>query len=406
MRKWNRRRWLTATGGALLGSAHCTRLAERHEPLVSPTEREGITLEEFEPKSMLHVPESHVDRARFPVIDMHTHVTWSDVPLGSDRFGERIRILGQPEELVPVMDRKGVRTMVNLTGGVGPGLVEARRVFDEAYPDRFITFTEPSWNLVADPNYPRFQAEQIEQAHKAGARGLKLTKTLGLYLRERVTSGSLIAIDDQRFDPMWETCAALDMPIAIHVSDPEAFFLPIDRLNERYEELHAHPEWSFYGGDFPSHAALLAARDRVLARHPATTFIGLHVGHNAENLSTVSQALDRFPNLYVELGARIGELGRQPRTARRFFENYQDRILFGTDAIPSPEGDATPQQVFGDTLYEIYFRFLETEDDYFDYAPAKTPPQGRWRIYGLGLPDSVLKKVYFENAAQILGIDV
>ena len=406
MRKWNRRRWLTATGGVLLGSAHCTRLAERHEPLVSPTEREGITLEEFEPKSMLHVPESHVDRARFPVIDIHTHVTWSDVPLGSDPFGERIRILGRPEELVPVMNRKGIRTMVNLTGGVGPGLVEARRVFDEAYPDRFITFTEPSWNLVAAPNYPRFQAEQIEQAHKAGARGLKLTKTLGLYLRERVTSGSLIAIDAQRFDPMWETCAALDMPIAIHVSDPEAFFLPNDRLNERYEELHAHPEWSFHGGDFPSHAALLAARDRVLARHPATTFIGLHVGHNAENLSTVSQALDRFPNLYVELGARIGELGRQPRTARRFFENYQDRILFGTDAIPSPEGDATPQQVFGDTLYEIYFRFLETEDDYFDYAPAKTPPQGRWRIYGLGLPDSILKKVYFENAAQILGIDV
>lgn len=406
MRKWNRRRWLTATGGVLMGSAHCARLPERHEPVASPTEREGITLEEFEPKSMLHVPESHVDRARFPVIDIHTHVTWSDVPLGSDPFGERIRILGRPEELVPVMDRKGVRTMVNLTGGVGPGFVEARRVFDEAYPDRFITFTEPSWNHVAEPDYPRFQAEQIEQAHKAGARGLKLTKTLGLYLRERVTSGSLIAIDDQRFDPMWETCAALDMPIAIHVSDPEAFFLPIDRLNERYEELHAHPEWSFHGGDFPSHAALLAARDRVLARHPATTFIGLHVGHNAENLSTVSQALDRFPNLYVELGARIGELGRQPRTARRFFENYQDRILFGTDAIPSPEGDATPQQVFGDTLYEIYFRFLETEDDYFDYAPAKTPPQGRWRIYGLGLPDSVLKKVYFENAAQLLGIDV
>ena len=406
MRKWNRRGWLTATGGLLVGSAHCARLAERNDPLVFPTEREGITLEEFEPKSMLHVPESHVDRARFSVIDVHTHVTWSDVPLGSDPFGERIRILGRPEELVPVMDRKGVRTMVNLTGGVGSGLVEARRVFDEAYPDRFITFTEPSWNHVADPDYPRFQAEQIEQAHKAGARGLKLTKMLGLYLREQVTSGALIAIDDQRFDPMWETCAALEMPVAIHVSDPEAFFLPIDGLNERYEELHAHPEWSFYGGDFPSHAALLAARDRVLARHPATTFIGLHVGHNAENLSSVSQALDRFPNLYVELGARIGELGRQPRTARRFFENYQDRILFGTDAIPSPEGDATPQQVFGDTLYEIYFRFLETEDDYFDYAPAKTPPQGRWRIYGLGLPDSVLKKVYFENAAQILGIDV
>jgi predicted TIM-barrel fold metal-dependent hydrolase len=225
-------------------------------------------------------------------------------------------------------------------------------------------------------------------------------KTLGLYLRARITEGPLVAIDDPRFDPMWEACAALDMPVAIHTADPEAFFLPIDRFNERFEELHAHPDWSFHGRDFPAFADLLAARDRLFARHPRTTFVALHFGHHAEDLAEVSRSLNRFPNMHVELGARIGELGRQPRAARRFFEQYQDRILFGTDAVP--HGKETPQQIFGDELYEIYFRFLETEDEHFDYAPAPVPPQGRWRIYGLGLPDDILRKVYADNASRML----
>jgi len=147
---------------------------------------------------------------------------------------------------------------------------------------------------------------------------------------------------------------------------------------------------------------ILAARDRMLARHPGTQFILHHVGHDAENLAFVSETLDRFPNTVVDIAARIGELGRQPRTARKFFDKYQDRILFGTDAVPPPDGENYPQQVFKDELYEIYFRFLETEDEYFDYAPASVPPQGRWRIYGLGLPDSILKKVYHDNAARVL----
>ena len=170
--------------------------------------------------------------------------------------------------------------------------------------------------------------------------------------------------------------------------------------------MHAHPDWSFHGADFPSNADLLAARDRVFARHPRTRFIGLHVGHSAENLSAVGETLDRFSNVCVEIGARIGELGRQPRAARRFFDTYQDRILFGTDAIPAPEGDETPQQVFGEALYEIYYRFLETEDEYFNYAPAPIPPQGRWRIYGLGLSEPILRKVYHGNAERVLGIEV
>ena len=203
---------------------------------------------------------------------------------------------------------------------------------------------------------------------------------------------------------MWDTCGQLNLPVAIHVSDPVAFFEPTDRFNERYEELNHHPDWSFYGGDFPSNAELLEARNRVFARHPKTQFVGLHVGNFAENLADVAQSLDRFPNMTVDMAARIGELGRQPRTARKFFDRYQDRILFGTDA--TPHGDEFPQQVFNDQLYEIYYRFLETDDEYFDYAPAKVPPQGRWRIYGINLPETILRKVYFENAARKLRVQI
>jgi predicted TIM-barrel fold metal-dependent hydrolase len=175
--------------------------------------------------------------------------------------------------------------------------------------------------------------------------------------------------------------------------------LPTDRYNERYEELNAHPDWSFHGKDFPSDRELQEARRRVMKRHPKTRFVCLHVAE-AEDLAYVSECLDTHPNMSVDIAARIGELGRQPRAARKFFDRYQDRIVFGTDATPN--GADTPQQTFSDPLYEIYYRFLETEDEYFDYAPARVPPQGRWRIYGLGLPDEVLRKVYRDNATRLL----
>ena len=201
---------------------------------------------------------------------------------------------------------------------------------------------------------------------------------------------------------MWEACGGLGIPVCIHVGDPAAFFMPTDRYNERFEELNNHPDWSFHGKDFPPMMEVLAARDRVYAKHPKTTFISLHVGHFAENLTHVGASLDKFKNMNVEIGARIGELGRQPRASRKFFERYQDRILFGTDAVPN--GKETPQQIFGDELYRIYYRFLETEDEYFDYAPAPVPPQGRWRIYGVGLPDAILRKVYHANADRLLKV--
>jgi len=337
------------------------------------------------------------DCARFPAIDFHTHLSWS---------ARRGRVTeahnnATPEEVLPVMDRKNVRMMVNLTGGYGKVLEQTINYWQKPHPDRFVVFTEPWFEKINEPGYPQFQADQIARAQALGARGLKLLKTLGLYLRERVTSGPLVKIDDDRFDPMWEAAGAHRMPVAIHTSDPEAFFLPTDRFNERYEELSAHPDWSFHGKDFPSNQELQEARNRVMARHPGTQFVVLHVG-DSENLPYVSELLDRYRNMHVEIGARIGELGRQPRASRKFFDKYQDRILFGTDAVP--RGNDTPQQIFGEQLYEIYYRFLETEDEYFDYAPARKPPQGRWRIYGIGLPESILRKVYYENAARLLGL--
>ena len=227
--------------------------------------------------------------------------------------------------------------------------------------------------------------KQIDDAVERGARGLKVLKNFGLEVRDK--SGRLVAVDDPRLDPVWEECGRLGIPVAIHVTDPEAFFLPLDGTNERYEELLAHPDWHFYGPQFPSKEAILAARDRMFARHPHTTFIALHVANWPENLDYVSSLLDRLPNVMVEFGARQAELGRQPRRSREFFLEYQDRILFGTDNAP------------GEQMYRNYFRWLETADEYFDYAGA--PGQGRWKIYGLDLPDEVLEKVYHLNAEKV-----
>ena len=400
---WTRRGWLSAAGTSLMGTA-LGAVAKRpldyargrpDDPSAS-RQRAGdrtppLPLAEFEPKSMLHVEETRVARARFPVIDFHTHVS----PRGrSPRAGV------PPAELLPVMDAVNLRTMVNLTGGSGEDLARTIRNFDRAFPRRFVSMTEPTWGRASEAGYAAWQADEIARAKTAGAVGVKILKTLGLYLRDGGPDGKLVPVDDARFDPMWETCGRLGLPVAVHVGDPEAFFLPIDRFNERYEELSAHPDWSFHGRDFPGFRDILNARDRVFARHPKTTFVALHVGHWAENLRAVGEMLDRFSNVHVEIGARIGELGRQPRTSSRFFDKYQDRILFGTDAIPL--GTETPQQVFGEDLYRIYYRFLETEDEYFDYAPSRVPPQGRWRIYGLGLPEQILRKVYYQNAERIL----
>jgi predicted TIM-barrel fold metal-dependent hydrolase len=355
----------------------------------------GLPLEQYQPKSMLHAAETRVPRARYPLLDFHTHISMA----GDLDPAGKLRWSATPEECLAVMDRKNIRTMVNLTGGHGPALRESIARLQTAHPGRFLVFTQPAFTRIGEPAYPKVQADLITDAHKAGAHGIKVMKTLGLYLRENIRTGKLVRIDDPRFDPMWEAAGALNMPIAMHTSDPEAFFQPIDRFNERYEELHVHPDWSFHGKDFPGNRELQEARRNVMRRHPKTQFVCLHTA-DAEDLPYVSECLSAHPNMHVDIAARIGELGRQPRASRKFIDRFQDRVVFGTDATPNDP--AFPQQLFGDALYEIYFRFLETEDEYFPYAPAAVPPQGRWNIYGLGLPDAVLQKVYWGNAARLL----
>jgi len=355
--------------------------------------------------------EAHeVRSARFPTIDMHTHISsvfGREAPAGHPLQGtadERI------DQIVDWMDELNIETLVNLTGGSGEVLRETVAGTVGRHPGRLVTCTTPSYDRLGEPGYPEWQADELGRAKQAGAIGLKISKTLGLYLREggfresereEGQKGPLVKIDDPRLDPMWDAAGKLGFPVFIHVADPDAFFLPTDRFNERWEELANHPRWSFYGPEFPAKDELLAARNRVIERHPGTTFIGLHVGNRSEDLDEVSAWLDRYPNLHVEIGARLGELGRQPRRSRRFFEDYQDRVMFGTDA--SPNGTSVPQQDLMPAMFQCYFRFLETLDEYFDYAPSPVPPQGRWKIYGIGLPDDILRKVYRDNALRILG---
>jgi predicted TIM-barrel fold metal-dependent hydrolase len=384
-----RRDLLVSLGAAALPQAN----------IDAPAKSRILPIEQFQPRTMLHLKETQVPRAAFPVVDIHTHITQA----GGLNGPGTLRFAASAEDCLAVMDRKNVRTMVDLTGGYGENLQQAVDKLQTAHPGRFLVFTEPAWSKAADPDYSRIQADLIADAHRRGARGLKILKTLGLYLRENVTTGALVRIDDRRFDGMWDAAGSFEMPVAIHSSDPEAFFLPVDRFNERWEELNAHPDWSFYGRDFPSNQELQEARRTVMRRHPRTQFICLHVA-DSENLPYVSECLDAHPNMHVEIAARIGELGRQPRAASKFIEKYQDRIMFGTDAVPG--GTDTPQQIFGDQLYEIYYRCLESDDEYFDYAPAPIPPQGRWKISGLSLSPAILRKIYFENAARLLHLPI
>jgi len=334
-----------------------------------------LRLRDFEPRSMLRAPAHEVLRARFPAIDVHNHV--------NDAHGDDPPVA--TAELVAMMDRCNLKTLVILTGGFGERLQAVLDRMVKPFPDRFRVFTEIDWSRIDEPDFGEAMVRQIKDAVARGARGLKIKKELGLVVRDRTFA--LVAVDDPRLDPVWAECGRLRIPVAIHTSDPDAFFLPVDGRNERYDELLEHPDWSFHGERFPPKEALLAARNRVFARHPGTTFIALHVANHPEDLDDVSRVLDRHPNVVVETGARHAELGRQPRRAREFFLRYQDRILFGTDFRPQ------------EAMYRNWFRWFETADEHFDYWQA--PAQGRWEVYGLELPPKVLEKVYRRNAERI-----
>jgi predicted TIM-barrel fold metal-dependent hydrolase len=350
---------------------------------------DDLRLADFRPRASLRVPVHPVRRPRYPVVDAHNH-------LGSPFGGEWAT--RPPAELIAVLDDSGVEMIVDLDGGGGEALSAEIDRWQVPYPDRVAVFAGLDYDAWAtDPAFGTTEADRLRDSAARGARGLKVWKLLGL--RARDPDGRLVAVDDSRLDPLWATAAELDLPVLIHIADPIAFFEPLDPTNERWEELHAHPDWHFWptrpanepdAPGFPSFDELLAAFGRLVARHQGTTFVGAHVGCAAEDLALVGRLLDENPNLDIDIAGRLGELGRQPHSARAFFLRHADRILFGVDVAPDPD------------FYAIHYRFLETLDESFDYDTGAVPEQGRWQIHGIGLPDEVLRKIYRDNARRIL----
>ena len=337
--------------------------------MVAATAKVDLCLGDFQPRSELITPDRTPSRPRFPAIDYHNHLDSME-----------------PGAVLRIMDEAGVERIVNITMQVGDRALETLLRLREASRERFATIAWMDWTGVERDDFIDVSLDRLERMVEHGACGIKFWKDLGLSVRD--ASGELLRVDDERLAPLFDKAAELGIPVMFHTADPSAFFRPIDRENERYEELAAHPEWSFHGAQYGKHE-LLAQRDRVFRRHPRTKFVCAHMAESGEDLAYVARLLEQNPNVQVDISARTPELGRQPFTARRFFLQFADRILFGTDLLP----DAA--------MYRLYFRFLETEDEYFDY-PSHASRQGRWKIYGMNLPDEVLEKLYRTNALKLL----
>ena len=345
-----------------------------------------INFETYDPPSSLKVPEHHLTRAKFPFIDVHNHqgnMPTQDLP-----------------GLLQEMDKLNMRVMVNLSGrgfrsnngrfdvGNHDYLVRAIQNAKKATPNRLVVFTNVSFEGAGSPRWAATAVKGLEEDVKAGAQGLKVYKNLGFSYKDK--DGKTLRVDDPRLDIIWQKCGELDIPVLIHTADPKQFWESEDEHNERLLELLTHPGRKREDNDPAPWEDLIQQQHNIIRRNPKTKFIAAHFGWYPNDLEHLGSLLDSFSNMYVEFGAVIAELGRQPRTAKKFFEKYQDRILFGKDSwVPSE--------------YSTYFRVLETEDEYFPYHKKY---HAFWRMYGLGLSDDILKKVYYKNAMKIIpGID-
>ena len=341
-----------------------------------------MLIESFRPKSNLVSKTTLISKPRFPVIDVHNH-------LGDDFGGGWIH---RPvSELIDLLDQAGVRLYVDLDGGWGEdNLATHIEKFKISHPDRFQVFGGVNWEMwkTLGEEFPDWAASRLNVQAGIGAEGLKIWKNFGLRVCDHI--GNLVRVDDTRLDPIWIAAGDLNLPVIVHVADPVAFFDPVNETNERWEELNVNPDWQFTSPPYPPFSLIIEGFANLVKRNPKTKFIGAHVGCFAENLKWVSDLMDKCPNFYVDISARIGELGRQPYTARRFFVEYSDRILFGSDFGPDLEA------------YRIAYRFLETDDEYFNYSLGTIPQQGRWYVYGVNLSDDVLKKIYYSNAEKLL----
>jgi predicted TIM-barrel fold metal-dependent hydrolase len=345
-----------------------------------------LFLSDFEPRPLLVTENHQIAKAKYPVFNVHAHFTY---------YIEKLSL----DDMIRIMDNCGVERAVDLDGYVPTESAMEKmgaRIdsFRNKYGGRFIQFYTiwfPDGGAPGNDISDSYISESValfEKAVRQGARGLKIWKNLGLKATD--SRGNLIPVDDPRLDRIWAKAGELGVPVLIHVGDPDAMFLPVDRFNERFDELASMREWSYSGPGFPPKKAILEQLENVLRRHPGTVFIGPHMASAAENLSYLSSLLSRHANLYLDVSAQAPELGRKPHTTRRFFIQHQDRLLFGTDGNPREED------------YRSWFRFLETSDEYFDYPFAGIHKAGRWKIYGLGLPDEVLKKLYYANAARLI----
>jgi predicted TIM-barrel fold metal-dependent hydrolase len=337
----------------------------------------SMTLEDYEPKSMLVTDEHPIRKAKYPFVDIHGHqdLSMSDAQLAS---------------LVAQMDHMGLRTMNNLSGGSGASLAAQVRNVRTKYPGRFTVFANVDWGRINEPNFARSAAAQLERDVKeGGAVGLKIFKNLGM--DTYWADGSRVRTDDPRLAPIWDMAGTLGIPVLIHTAEPPAFFLPVDRFNERYLELTQFPSRTRPPDKYPPFDSLIAEQHRMFKAHPRTTFISAHLSWLGQDLARLGRTLDTIPNMNVEVAAALYEIGRQPRAGRAFFLKYQDRILMGKDTFG------------GEDEYAVYFRIFETNDEYFPWYRRR---HAFWGMYGLGLPDSVLRKVYYANALRIVkGID-
>ena len=345
----------------------------------------SITFEEYEPKSTLVVPGKEVTRAKFPFIDVHNH---------QGRMDTKERL----DELVADMDKLNMAVMVNLSGrGWSRSQEDANKTIEGAihaiqanYPDRFAIFTNIDFNGISEPGWTEKSVKILEEDVKVrGAKGLKIFKSLGFNVKN--ADGSLVAVDDPRIDPLWKKAGELGIPVLIHTADPAPFWDPLTKYNERWLELKTHPNRKRDAdkGDF-SFEELLDQQHNIFRNNPKTNFIAAHMGWYPNDLGKLDSLLTVLPNVYVEIGAVIAELGRQPRTANKFFTKWQDRVLFGKDSWQPDE-------------YRTYFRVLESEDEYFQYHKKY---HAFWPMYGMGLSDEVLKKLYYKNALKIIpGLD-
>ncbi len=329
-----------------------------------------MDFEKYEPVSTLVVPQHPVSRAKFPFIDVHNHQSRMSP---SDING-----------LVTNMNKLNLQVMVNLSGGNGSGLKTMLGNIRETAPKRFIVFANISFGGIGEPGWTEKAVQQLAEDVKNGANGLKIFKNLGFSVKDN--TGKRVTVDDPRLDAIWDKCGELKIPVLIHTADPKSFWDPEDEHNERWLEIKTHPERKRDANNPAPWEVLIEEQHRMFKKHPKTTFIAAHFGWYPNDLAKLGKLLDEMPNVVVEFGAVIAELGRQPRAARQFFEKYQDRILFGKDSWVPEE-------------YATYFRVLETNDEYFPYHKKY---HAFWRMYGIGLPDAILKKVYYKNALRII----